>query len=117
MIRFAADEDLDNDIIRGLRRRLPEVDIRRVQDAKITNAPDPVVLAWTADEDRILLTHDVTTMSTHAIDRVRLNKHMPSAIIVHQHLDIGNIIDDLEVITACSAATEWIGQVFYLPLR
>jgi hypothetical protein len=27
MIRFAADEDLDNDIIRGLRRRLPEVDI------------------------------------------------------------------------------------------
>jgi predicted nuclease of predicted toxin-antitoxin system len=117
MIRFAADEDFDNDIIRGLRRRQPEIDVLRVQDAGIRSAADPVVLAWAADEDRVLLTHDVTTMSAHAIDRVRIGQRMPGVIIVHQHLDIGNVIDDLVVIAGCSSATEWINQVYYLPLR
>ena len=115
MIRFAADEDFDNDIIRGLRRRQPEIDILRVQDAR--GAADPVVLAWAAEEGRVLLTHDVSTMGAHAIDRLRLGQHMPGVIIVHQHLDIGNVIDELEIIGACSSATEWIGLVYYLPLR
>jgi hypothetical protein len=37
-------------------------------------------------------------MSAHAIDRVRLGEHMPGVIIVHQNLDIGSVIDDLEII-------------------
>jgi hypothetical protein len=53
----------------------------------------------------------------YAIDRIRLGEYMPGAIIVHQHLDIGNVIDDLEIIAAYSTATEWLSQVFYLPLR
>jgi predicted nuclease of predicted toxin-antitoxin system len=117
MIRFAADEDFDNDIIRGLRRRQPEINILRVQDGGLRSAKDAVVLAWAADEDRVLLTHDVTTMSAHAIDRLRLGQRMSGIIIVHQHLDIGNVIDDLEVIATCSSVTEWVDQVFYLPLR
>jgi hypothetical protein len=32
MLRFAADENFNADIVRGLRRRLPELDIVRVQD-------------------------------------------------------------------------------------
>ena len=40
MIRFAADENLNNDIVRALRRRLPEVDIARVQDAELGGAPN-----------------------------------------------------------------------------
>ncbi|HKY34921.1 MAG TPA: hypothetical protein VJN18_03175 [Polyangiaceae bacterium] len=32
MIRFAADEDFNHDIVRALRRSLPEVDIATVQD-------------------------------------------------------------------------------------
>jgi len=33
MIGLAADENLDNDIVRALRRRMPDVDIIRAQDA------------------------------------------------------------------------------------
>jgi hypothetical protein len=32
MLRFAADENFNNDIVRGVRRRNPGVDIVRVQD-------------------------------------------------------------------------------------
>lgn len=59
MLRYAADENFNNDIVWGLLRRNAELDIVRVQDAGLTQADDPTVLAWTADEGRILLTHDV----------------------------------------------------------
>jgi hypothetical protein len=41
MLRFAADENFNADIVRGLRRRLPEVDIVRVQDVGLSGADDP----------------------------------------------------------------------------
>jgi hypothetical protein len=36
MLRLAADENFNADIVRGLRRRLPELDIVRVQDAGLS---------------------------------------------------------------------------------
>ena len=55
MIRFAADEDLDNHIVRGLRSRLGSIDVVRVQDAAVGGAPDQEVPAWAAQADRVLL--------------------------------------------------------------
>ena len=70
MLRLAADENLNNDIIRGLLRRLPELDIIRVQDTPLNGADDPTVLAWAADEGRVLVTHDVSTITRYAYKRV-----------------------------------------------
>lgn len=61
MLALAADENFNNDIVRGLRRRMPELDIVRIQDAGLSGADDPTVLEWAAREGRILLTHDVST--------------------------------------------------------
>ncbi len=58
MIRLAADEDFNNLIVRGVRRRLPEIDFVRVQDCGLRSEPDGAVLDWAAAEDRILVTHD-----------------------------------------------------------
>ena len=44
MHRFVADENFNNDIVRGVRRRKPVVDIVRVQDSEISSADDPTVL-------------------------------------------------------------------------
>ncbi len=75
MMRFLIDEDFDNRIFRGMLRRIPELDIVRVQDTEIAMANDRVVLEWAARNERILLTHDVNTM-THYFK---------------EHLDRGNI--------------------------
>ena len=48
MIRFLADEDFNNDLLRALRRRRPAVDAVRVQDVGLSGQPDPAVLAWAA---------------------------------------------------------------------
>jgi predicted nuclease of predicted toxin-antitoxin system len=80
MLRFAADENLNNDIVRGLLRRAPALDIVRIQDAGLSGANDPTVLAWTAREQRILLTHDVTTITRYAYDRIRAIQPMPACL-------------------------------------
>ncbi|QEH35105.1 hypothetical protein OJF2_36500 [Aquisphaera giovannonii] len=56
MLRLASDADVHGELIRGLRRRQPALDLIRVQDALPEGTPDPEVLAWAAAERRVLLT-------------------------------------------------------------
>jgi predicted nuclease of predicted toxin-antitoxin system len=58
---LAADENFNNDIMRGLLPRKPDLDIVRVQDVGFSGADDPTILEWIAQEGRMLLTHDVST--------------------------------------------------------
>ena len=48
MLTLAADENFNNDIVRGLRRRNPHLDLVRVQDVELSAADDPAVLEWAA---------------------------------------------------------------------
>jgi Domain of unknown function (DUF5615) len=61
-LKLAIDENLDNRILRGLRRFHPELDAIRIQDTEIYEADDPVVLEWCAAEERILVSHDFRTI-------------------------------------------------------
>src|SRR6185312_2783929 len=78
-MKLASDENFDGDIVRGLLRILPELDIVRVQDAGLAGSPDPIVLAWAAGAERVLLTHDRDTMPNFAYDRVRAGEPMPGS--------------------------------------
>lgn len=61
MLPLLADENFNNDIVRGTWRKEPGLDIVRVQDVGLSGADDATVLAWAADNGRVLLTHDVST--------------------------------------------------------
>ena len=81
-MKFLADENFDNTIIRGLLRRQPNIDIVRVQDVGLSGKDDPTVLEWAAQEKRILMTHDVATITRYAYERVAASKSMPGVIEV-----------------------------------
>ena len=116
MLRLAADENFNNDIVRGLWRRKPELDIVRIQDVGLSGADDPTVLEWAAREGRVLLTHDVTTMTRYAYERVRADQPMPGVFEVSRAVPIGLAIEDILLLAECSLEGEWEGQVRYLPL-
>ena len=116
-MRLAADENFNNDILRGIIRRLPDVDIVRIQDTEVYSADDVTVLEWTAQENRILLTHDVKTITKHAYERVEARLPMPGVVEVNSYLDIGQAIEDLILLIECSVKNEWEGQVIFLPLK
>jgi predicted nuclease of predicted toxin-antitoxin system len=50
-MKFLADENFDNTIVRGLMRRKPDIDIVRVQDVGLSGEDDPIVLEWAAQEN------------------------------------------------------------------
>jgi len=82
MLRLAADENFDGRIVRGLLRVLPSLDLVRVQDSPKAEARDEDVLDWAAREGRLVLTHDVGTMTAAAWARVRAGLPMPGLIEV-----------------------------------
>ena len=117
MIPFLADENFDHRIIAAVIRRLPEIDIITVQSVGLLSTDDPKILEWAARKDRILLTHDVSTVTEFAYDRVRGSLPMPGVIEVPKSLSIGAAARDLALFAEASNDGEWNGQVVFLPLK
>ncbi|MFN8061232.1 MAG: DUF5615 family PIN-like protein [Vicinamibacterales bacterium] len=113
MLRLAADENFDGDIVRGLLRRNPQVDVLREQDVGLSGATDPAVLEWAATENRVV---DVSTLAGHAFARVTAGQAMPGVFAVPAMLAVDRAIDDLLRLTECSHSGEWVGRVQFLPL-
>ena len=58
-------------------------------------AEDPDLLAWAANEGRVMLTHDVSTMGKYAMERVENGLPMPGVFQCHQHAAIDEMIESL----------------------
>jgi hypothetical protein len=56
MLPLPADENFNNDIVRGALRQNPRLDIVRIQDVGLSGAGDEAVLEWAPGEGGILLT-------------------------------------------------------------
>lgn len=117
MARFLADENFNNQIVRGILRQSPNINVVRVQDVDLSGADDPTVLAWAAQEKRIVLTHDVATMVTFAYQRMQIGLPMPGLFEVSRRVPVGLAIEEIILIAECSFDGEWEGQVRFLPLR
>ena len=117
MLPLAADEDLDWDIVRGFRRRLDGVDMVTVREAGMSGSDDPAILEWAANLGRVLLSHDVNTMTKHAIERISAGRLCPGIILVLRGQPLGTVIEDLALIVSCYDRSEMESQIRYLPLR
>ncbi|AFY86896.1 MAG: hypothetical protein CLLPBCKN_003587 [Chroococcidiopsis cubana SAG 39.79] len=116
MLKLLADENFDNTVVRGLLRRNPNIDIVRVQDVGLSGEHDPTILTWAAQENRVLLTHDVATITRYAYERIAQGQPMPGVIEVGVDVSIGKVIEDILIILECSLEGELEGQIQYLPL-
>ena len=116
MLRLLIDQNLDQDILRGLARRIPDLDAVTAHELGLSEAPDSELLARAADDGRIIVTHDRKTMPDHAAERIAAGKKMPGVLVVSKRLSISQVIDDLEVLVTCSEENEWEYVIKFLPL-
>jgi hypothetical protein len=117
MIGLAFDENFNNDVIRGLLRRNRNLDLLRIQDTELRSLDDAAVLEWAAQQNRVLISHDVSTMTAFAYARIAARQKMAGLFEAPRSVAIGVAIEDLWLIAECSRPGEWEGQVRYLPLR
>jgi hypothetical protein len=115
-MKFLADENFNNDILRGVWRRIPDASFIRVQDTEIAGAEDMRVLEYAAEQGYIVLSHDVNTMRGYFYTRVKAEQPVPGLFLVHKQTAISDVIDALELIILASDESEWLGQATYVPL-
>ena len=116
MLKLVSDENFNADILRGLYRQHPDLDVVRVQDIGLKASPDSDILAWAAAEGRILLTHDRDTMPYHAYERVRAEQPMPGIFLVSDRMPIGQAIEELLLAVDCLTPEECKDFVRFFPL-
>ncbi len=115
-MRFLIDENFNQRVLRGLKQRIPNIDYVIVQQTELRQAEDQAILAWAAEQSRILLTHDKDTIPNFAYQRVQANQYMPGVILVPEELSIGKAIDELLIVMECSDQSEYENLVVHLPL-
>jgi predicted nuclease of predicted toxin-antitoxin system len=89
-MKWLADECFDNDIIRGLLRRSSDLDLIRAQDvSEIAGRDDEKLLARATENERVVLTHDVTTMVPALLLQWRQASRCAPVVLVPDSLPIG----------------------------
>ena len=99
--RLLADADLNRAVVSGVMRRAPYIDFRRAEEVPLEGLGDPDVLAAAAEDGRVLVSHDVSSMPFRFREFVR-SRGSPGVILVPQALSIGNAIESILLISeAC----------------
>jgi hypothetical protein len=113
--RYLADEDFRRDIVEAVRRIDSSIDVGVVQELGMSGTPDVDLLEWAAREGRIVVTHDVKTMTAEAIRRIERGLAMPGKLIVPQRVQGGLIAETMAEIALGSEDYEWFDVIEYLP--
>jgi hypothetical protein len=115
MLRLLVDQDLDHDILRGLIRRIAQLDAVIAFEIGMRKATDTQLLIWAAEEGRIIVTHDRKTMPTHAADLMGKGKNIAGLFVVPRSMPLHRVLEDLELMITCSENDEWVNVIRYLP--
>lgn len=117
MLKFLADENFNNHVVRALLERKKGFDILRVQDVGLSGIDDISILEFSTLENRILLTHDVKTITKYAYEKMEKGEKVCGIIEIDRAIPIASAVDDILLLAECSSENEWDNQIIYLPLR
>jgi predicted nuclease of predicted toxin-antitoxin system len=63
-----------------------------VQDVDLRQIDDPTILAWAAENERIILTHDRSTMPNFAYQRLVRKEVMVGLFVVNDRTSVRQVI-------------------------
>jgi predicted nuclease of predicted toxin-antitoxin system len=113
-VRFLADENISNALVRAL--RLHQIDVVTVSDAGLLGAPDSELLKWAAGEQRLMLTRDSATMPDYAYERLVRGEPMVGVVVTRHRAPMAKVVEDLVLMAEASRPGEWDGTVVRVPL-
>jgi hypothetical protein len=114
-VRFLADADLNKAIVIGVLRREPSLNFLTAGAAVLSGMKDPEVLSLAAEQQRVLVTHDVGTMPAHFQAFRRAGNRSSGVFLISQSLEVGRAIDELLLVWRVSEAFEWENRLQWLP--
>jgi hypothetical protein len=115
-MRLLIDENLDHRILRGLKIRHSGIEYVVAQTTGLKGVSDPELLATAAEQNRILVTHDVNTIPGYAYERIEAGLSMPGVIVIPNGLSVGQAIEEMILVIECCAENELENVILYLPV-
>lgn len=116
MKKILTDQNFNGPTLRGLIRRIPDLDIVRTEDIGLKEFHDTNLLDWAFKESRLILTHDARTFIDFAYKRMSQGKEFCGVVVVPRSLSIRRSIDELMIVIECTGDDELYNQVMRLPL-
>lgn len=113
-LRFQADADLNEDIVKGVLRREPGIDFRTATLAGLRGLSDLEVLTIAAQGGRVLVSHDRKTMP-RTFARFITTRTSPGLFLVSQKTDLLVTIESILLAWNASSAEDWVNQVVAIP--
>jgi hypothetical protein len=109
--RFLADHNFRQQIVDGVVRRHPNLDIRTARSLDLARHSDEAMLEYAARSDLVILTHDHTTLVPAAWARVAQRQLMPGVVLIPALMPIGAAVNVLDDLIASLAENAWRDQV------
>lgn len=117
-MKWLADENLRNAILRGLLRQAPALDILRAQDLpELSGHDDLTLLRYATSTERVLLTHDLSTMVSARRTLLQHHDRCTPIVLIPDSIPVNLVIDDLLLLDRCAVPADLTAGIFYLPLR
>lgn len=121
MARFLLDEHLRGPLWGAIQRHntrgqspLDVVGVGDFADLPL-GSPDPQILRWAEQNDRILISRDKSTMSTHIAAHLALGHHSPGVLLLVKHARIADVIEFLTLVAYASDPAEWKDRIQFIP--
>ena len=114
-VRFLADANFNQKIVRGLLIREPAIDFERPEAVIPEKTPDAQVLDVAESLGRVLVIHDGSTMPRWFRQCIE-ERRCAGLILVPAKLPIRDVIEDLLLIWHVTEAEEWKNHMQRLPL-
>ena len=108
MLPYLLDECVHGSLLDGLLQRQADLDIVRVQDVGLASTHDQSILVWAADEGRVVITNDRSTLIGFAYERVMAGEPL-STLTDHHLLSIG-LAAQVVVAIAVATALCWLDR-------
>jgi hypothetical protein len=115
MAQFLTDENFDGRILRGLLRQRPELNIIRVQDVNLRSTKDQIILEWAYQANRVLLTHDISTITKFSKQRIAAGLNTAGIIFIVDATPIGRVIVDVFYLID-RLVDDWENTTWFVPL-
>lgn len=115
MLPLLFDQHVRAQVQAGLRLRRTDLDLARVQDLGLDQAPDSVLLERAAALGRIVVSADKKTLAVEACARIAQGLPMPGVIILLPRCTDKQAIDALEVYAVGGDPGDLEGRVVYVP--
>lgn len=115
MLRLLADSSLNHHLLTACRRRAKTIDFLSATKARIERLSHTELLHFAAEEDRILVTHDIHTLPVQFTRYLASGAFSPGVFLIHPQTPIADATGWLEVASLAADPTDWQDQILEIP--